>query len=178
VNALNRLARYPWPELLGVAALLIVSVLLTLGVGHTGIIVPDHATSLKESTKETLALMEEMNKLLLSLSSLLIAAVVALVFKEGQLRLPRTRFGLVHLFLVFYTAAFSMYFGFVLYVHMLEMTDKGVFSAANPSVQQPLEWEYYLFLISVALLILRALAVGHGSPTIDRSLSSHEGDPP
>jgi hypothetical protein len=108
--------------------------------------------------------MEEMNKLLLSLASLLIAAVVALVFKEGQLALPRTRFGLVHIFLVFYTAAFSMYFGFVLYAHMLEMTNQGIFSATNASVQEPLRSQYYLFLASLVLLILRALVARQRAP--------------
>jgi hypothetical protein len=174
---LKSLPRYPWLELVGIVALLAVSLLWALGVGQTGTIVPGPTTLLKDSAKETLSLMEEMNKLLLSLASLLIAAIVALVFKEGQLALPRTRLGLVHIFLAFYTAAFSMYFGFVLYAHMLEMTDQGAFSATNPSVQEPLRSQYYLFLASLVLLILRALVASHGAPAAGGASSGgREGD--
>jgi drug/metabolite transporter (DMT)-like permease len=153
------------PELLGLAVLLTASLLWAQQVSRTGAAPPK---ALDDTAKEALSLLQEMNKLLLSLAGLLIGAVVALVSKDGQLRPRPTRPSLAHLFLVLYTAAFSMYFGFVLYAHMLELLELRAFSATNPILQDPLQSQYYLFLTSLILLIAWVLAHWRGRGNANR----------
>jgi hypothetical protein len=102
-----------------------------------------------------LSVLQEMEKLLLSLSGLLIGAVATLVAKDGELRARPSRFRAAHLFLVLYSASFSMYFGFVVYSGILDLLHQpACFSGTSPILQDPLQSQYYLFLASVVLLIL------------------------
>lgn len=161
-----------WPEILGLAALLVLSMLWVNHLEMRDSLAPVEDIVTGEDKEQVLSLLQEMEKLLLSLASLLIGAVAALVTKDGQLRARPDRIRAAHLFLVLYTAAFSMYFGFVFYARILDMLHQpGTFSGTSPILQDPLQSQYYLFLTSVALLILWVVAQWYGPAHRSRGAS-------
>lgn len=107
------------------------------------------AGSLSDSQKEALKIFGELEKLLLSLTSLLIGGVVTIVAKDGLLRPPPPRPARLLLIATFAAAASSLYFGYFFYVRLLEILEYGYFSVNAEQLSDPLAWQYRLFMAAV-----------------------------
>lgn len=153
-KAFQRLKERAWIEV-GFAVVLVIA---AAGLGYhlqtkPGVLPPPNAAvetgDLTEAQKEALKVFGELEKLLLSLTGLLIGGVVTIVAKDGRLRPSPPRPARLLLIATFGAAASSMYFGFVTYIRLLEILEHGYFSVHAEQLSDPLTWQYRLFMTAV-----------------------------
>lgn len=112
---------------------------------------------------EALDMLVEMNKLLLSLCSLLIGGLGVVIFKQEIPSLWNHPLRLL-LGLSLYCSCFSLYWGFVVYSRGLEMVEAQAFSSADPGLQSAQMAQFYSFLIALLLFSIVALRGQYGPP--------------
>lgn len=148
----------PWLEIGFVVVLLAAGTWLAVAIAERpGVITFDSEKAAEAAAKgdltpaqtEALDVVRELEKLLLSLTSLLIGGVVAVVAKDGLVRPLPPRPARLVLIATFAAAAFSMYFGYFFHVRLLEILEYGYFSAQAEQLWEPLKWQYRLFLVAV-----------------------------
>jgi len=155
IKALQRLKEKAWIEV-GFALLLVVA---ASWLGYSlqskpAVLPPPPSTAsevghLTDSQKEALKVFGELEKLLLSLTGLLIGGVVTVVAKDGQLRPAPPRPARLLLIATFGAAASSMYFGYFTYIRLLEILEYGYFSVNAQQLSDPLTWQYRLFMTAL-----------------------------
>ena len=167
-KALQRLKERAWVEV-GFALILVVAA-AWLGYrlqSQPAVLPPPPSAAtevgkLTDSQKEALKIFGELEKLLLSLTGLLIGGAVTVVAKDGLLRPPPPRPARLLLIATFVAAASSMYFGYFTYIRLLEILEYGYFSVNALQLSEPLTWQYRLFMIAVLGLATFAMLAWFG----------------
>jgi len=107
--------------------------------------------------KESTTIIVEMDKLIISLSLLVIGAIGGFILHKYENVKIRSLLQRVTIGLSFMLACSAVYFGYVLYAKIIEMLSNKMFDATLPLIQMPLEFQYYSFLFSLILFTVFVL---------------------
>lgn len=107
--------------------------------------------SLNELQEKSIEIILEMNKLIISLSLLLIGGIGAFLLQKYQSVKIHSLAQRMTIVLSIISASLSIYFGYVLYFRMVEMLSNNWFNPQSNLIEQPLMFQYYSFLLSVVL---------------------------
>lgn len=180
-KALQRLKERAWIEVGFALVLVVAASWLGYRLQSKPAVLPPpsaatQAGSLTDSQKEALKIFGELEKLLLSLTGLLIGGVVTIVAKDGLLRPPPPRPARLLLIATFGAAASSMYFGYFTYIRLLEILEYGYFSVNAQQLSDPLTWQYRLFMTAVLGLATFAMLAWFGVKVDTVTKSEEKGD--
>jgi hypothetical protein len=120
----------------------------------------DDLSSLQE---HSLSVLEEMNKLLISLALLIVGAVGGLILNKKYSFTDYDLWTNLLLLLTVFFAVLSIYFGYILYYKLVEMLSNNMFDASSDSLTVPQRYQFFLFLlsvISISLFMLNNLLSG------------------
>jgi hypothetical protein len=122
-------------------------------------------TSLQE---HSLSVLEEMNKLLISLALLIIGALGGLILNKKYSYTDHDNWTNLMLLLTLLFAVLSIYFGYILYYKLVEMLSNNMFDASSELLTVPQRYQFFLFLlsiISISLFMINSLLPSHRSKT-------------
>jgi hypothetical protein len=133
--------------------LLVLATALTLSIWfHPKTLGGVETPKFTDPQKNAVAVTLEMNKLVISLASLVFGAVGTLVFaKEGGTRI-RARADIMLIVLTVFAAGLSIYFSYVTYDKLVEMLSNQFLDLNGPLLSQPRAGQIYSLTLSVACL--------------------------
>jgi hypothetical protein len=125
----------------------------------------ENLSSLQENS---LSVLQEMNKLLISLALLIIGALGGLILNKKYSYTDHDIWTNVMLLLTLIFAVLSIYFGYILYYKLVEMLSNNMFDSSSELLTVPQRYQFFLFLlsiISISLFMINSLLPSHKSKT-------------
>jgi len=105
-----------------------------------------------KSPNKIIDLIVEMDKMIISLSLLIIGAAGAIVFKKYQnIKVSSFKDG-VYVLVIIISAVTAICSGYILYSKIAEMLSYGTFVARDPFIQIPLTLQFLSLLVAAAVL--------------------------
>lgn len=108
-----------------------------------------HLEDMSDLQKESLSVLVEMNKLLISLSLLAIGAIGSFILNKNEGLQSSKGWVLSILAMAMLFSVISIYCGYELYSNILEMLSNEMFEPNNPLLAVPLKWQFASFILSV-----------------------------
>jgi hypothetical protein len=115
-------------------------------------------SELDELQKKSSEIIIEMNKLMTSLATLIIGALGAFIIKRYETLKIKATFPRILVAASSMLAIFSIYFGYVLYIKMVEMLSNNFYNPNNSLIEMPRKYQYYCLWLSAILFVVFVLA--------------------
>jgi len=107
--------------------------------------------SLSDLQKKSIDIIIEMNKLIISLSLIVLGALGGFLIQKYQVVKIKSLMGKLIIVLSIFFSALSIYFGYVIYSRMVEMLSNKMFNPASNLIELSQKFQYYSFLSSLIL---------------------------
>jgi hypothetical protein len=115
-------------------------------------------SALDELQKKSSEIIIEINKLMTSLATLIIGALGAFIIKKYETLKIKAAFPRILVAASSMFAVFSIYFGYVLYMKMIEMLSNNFYNPNNSLIETPRKYQYYCLWLSAILFVVFVLA--------------------
>ena len=106
---------------------------------------------LNQLQEKSIEIIIEMNKLLISLSLLVIGGIGGFLLQKYQTLKIESLIQIVIVVLSMMFAVSSIYFGYVLYAKLVEMLSNSMFDISTNLIEEPQKFQFFSFLLSVIL---------------------------